>query len=45
MGGKQVGFSGYELTSAKKHTKREKIMPEMQADVREGHRHRLAADR
>jgi hypothetical protein len=27
MGGKQLGFSDYELTTAKKQTKREKFRP------------------
>ena len=31
MGGKQLGFSDYELTAAKKQTKREKILSEMEA--------------
>jgi IS5 family transposase len=29
MGGKQLGFSDYELTTAKKQTKREKFLFEM----------------
>ncbi len=29
MGGKQLGFSHHELTSAKKQTKREKFLSEM----------------
>ena len=33
MGGKQVGFSDYELTTAKKKTKREKFLAEMEAVV------------
>ena len=33
IGGKQLGFSDYELTSAKKQTKREKFLPEMEALV------------
>jgi IS5 family transposase len=31
MGGKQLGFSDYELTTAKKQTKREKFLSEMEA--------------
>jgi transposase, IS5 family len=31
MGGKQLGFSDYEQTTAKKQTKREKILAEMEA--------------
>ena len=30
MGGKQLGFSDYELTTAKKRTKREKFLSEME---------------
>ena len=30
MGGKQLGFSDYELTTAKKQTKREKFLAEME---------------
>jgi IS5 family transposase len=30
MGGKQFGFSDYELTRAKKQTKREKFLSEME---------------
>jgi transposase-like protein len=33
MGGKQLGFSDYELTTAKKLTKREKFLSEMEAVV------------
>jgi IS5 family transposase len=33
MGGKQLGFSDYELITAKKQTKREKFLPEMEAVV------------
>ena len=33
MGGKQLGFSDYELTPAKKQTKREKFLSEMEAVV------------
>ena len=33
MGGKQLGFSDYELTAAKKQTKREKFLSEMEAVV------------
>jgi IS5 family transposase len=33
MGGKQLGFSVYELTPAKKQTKREKFLSEMEAVV------------
>ena len=33
MGGKQLGFSDYELTTAKKQTKREKFFSEMEAVV------------
>jgi IS5 family transposase len=33
MGGKQLGFSDYELTPAKKQTKREKFLAEMEAVV------------
>jgi len=33
MGGKQLGFSDYELTTAKKQTKREKFLSEMEAVV------------
>ena len=29
MGGKQLGFSDYELTTAKKQTKREKFLSEV----------------
>lgn len=32
MGGKQLGFSDYELTTAKKQTKREKFLSEMSGD-------------
>lgn len=30
MGGKQLGFTDYELTTAKKRTKREKFLAEME---------------
>ena len=30
MGGKQLGFSDYKLTTAKKQTKREKFLSEME---------------
>jgi transposase, IS5 family len=30
VGGKQLGFSNYELTAAKKRTKREKFLAEME---------------
>ena len=33
MGGKQLGFSDYEMTTAKKQTKREKFLSEMEAVV------------
>jgi transposase, IS5 family len=33
MGGKQLGFSDYELTTAKKQTKREKFLSEMEGVV------------
>lgn len=33
IGGKQLGFSDYELTTAKKQTKREKFLSEMEAVV------------
>jgi IS5 family transposase len=33
MGGKQLGFSDYELTTAKKQTKREKFLAEMEVVV------------
>jgi hypothetical protein len=33
MGGKQFGFSDYELTTAKKKTKREKFLSEMEVVV------------
>jgi len=33
MGGKQLGFSDYELTTAKKQTKREKFLAEMDSVV------------
>jgi IS5 family transposase len=33
MGGKKFGFSDYELTAAKKQTKREKFLSEMEAMV------------
>ena len=33
MGGKQLGFSDYELTMAKKQTKREKFLSEMEVVV------------
>ena len=33
MGGKQLGFSDYELTTAKKPTKREKLLSEMEVVV------------
>ena len=33
MGGKQLGFTDYELTTAKKQTKREKFLSEMEAVV------------
>ena len=33
MSGKQLGFSDYELTTAKKQTKREKFLSEMEAVV------------
>ena len=36
MGGKQLGFSDYELTTAKKQTKREKFLAEMEAVVPQG---------
>ncbi len=29
MGGKQLGFGDYEQSTAKKHTKREKFLAEM----------------
>jgi IS5 family transposase len=31
MGGKQLGFSDYELTTAKKQTKREKFLSRIRA--------------
>jgi IS5 family transposase len=31
MGGKQLGFSYYELTTTKKLTKRERLLSEMEA--------------
>lgn len=31
MGGKQLGLSDYELTTAKKQTKREKLLAEVEA--------------
>jgi hypothetical protein len=33
MGGKQLGFSDYELTTAKKQTKRERFLSEMEVVV------------
>ena len=33
MGGKQLGFSDYELTTAKKQTKRENFLSEMEVVV------------
>ena len=33
MGGKQLGFTDYELTMAKKRIKREKFLAEMEAVV------------
>jgi IS5 family transposase len=33
MDGKQLGFSDYELTTAKKQTKREKFLSEMEVVV------------
>ncbi len=33
MGGKQLGFSDYELSTAKKQTKREEFLSEMEAVV------------
>ena len=33
IGGKQLGFSDYELTTAKKQTKREKFLAEMEVVV------------
>ncbi len=33
MGGKPLGFSDYELTTAKKQTKREKLLSEMEVVV------------
>ena len=33
MGGRQLGFSDYDLTTAKKQTKREKFLSEMEAVV------------
>jgi len=33
MGGKQLGFSDYEFTTAKKQTKREKFLSEMEVVV------------
>ena len=33
MGGKQLGFTDYELTTAKQQTKREKFLAEMEAVV------------
>jgi IS5 family transposase len=33
MGGKQIRFSDYEQTTAKKQTKQEKVLPEMQLVV------------
>jgi IS5 family transposase len=33
MGGKQLGFSDYEQTTAKKQSKREKFLAEMEAVV------------
>jgi IS5 family transposase len=33
MGGKPLGFSDYELTTAEKQTKREKFLAEMEAVV------------
>lgn len=33
MGGKQLGFTDYELTTAKKQAKREKFLSEMEAVV------------
>ena len=36
MGGKQLGFSDFELTTAKKQTKREKFLSEMEVVVPSG---------
>jgi hypothetical protein len=36
MGGKQLGFLDYELTTAKKQTKREKFLSEMEVVVGPG---------
>lgn len=33
MGGKQLGFGGYEQSTAKKRTNREKFLAEMEAVV------------
>jgi IS5 family transposase len=33
MGGRQLGFSDYEQTTAKKQTKREKFLAEMEVVV------------
>jgi IS5 family transposase len=33
MSGKQLGFSDYELTTAKRQTIREKFLPEMEVVV------------
>jgi IS5 family transposase len=33
MGGKQIGFSDYDLTTAMKTTKREKLLSEMDVVV------------
>jgi len=33
MGGKQLGFSDYELTTPKKQTKRQKFLSEMEVGV------------
>jgi hypothetical protein len=33
MGGKQLGFSDYELITAKKQTKREKFLSEMEVNL------------
>ena len=33
MGGKQLGFSDYEITTAKKQTKQEKFLSEMEVVV------------
>ena len=36
MGGKQLGFSDFKLTTAKKQTKREKFLSEMEVVVPSG---------